>query len=895
LEDFSRRLTPEEALKIATEHPQKGKLKIFIGYAPGVGKSFTMLNEGNRRLQRGEDIVLGYVELHGRLETEKQIGNLEVIPRKKIEYGGKTMEEMDTDAIIKRHPTTVLIDELAHTNVPGSKYVKRYEDVDEILRAGINVITTLNVQHLESLNDVIKQITGVMVRETIPDSIVENADEIVAVDITVEALLNRLKRGDIYKKDKVTDALSNFFREGNLNALREISLRQTAQEVDEELEMYMKAHGIRESWQTTERIMVCISPSPNAKKLIRRGALIARRYRCEWYVVAVESTGVFSQKWSQKDKEDIESNFALAKQLGAATTILSGRSISDELAKFAKEKNITQIVIGHSEKSPFQSIFSGSTASKLLSETRNIAIHVIPTGSEIPAGENWLKSIFGSEMPMSDFWKTAMMVLIISFINYLLTPYIGYEAVGFVFLFAVLVLSMFVSFIYIVLFAVLSALIWNFFFIPPTGTFVIANPTDIIMSVVYIITAIVTGYLTSKIRRDERLLAVREARTDTMHRITTIIARARDRLTCIEDIEREISVILPGKCKVIVKNDKTAFDKVLRQTITADEKELSVAMWAFEKGETAGWSTDTLTFSAAMYVPLKGPSENIGVLLYRPEHYRTLSQDEKNFLGAAADQLAIYLEREILKERALEADELKKSESLYRTILDSVSHEIKTPVTSIIGIASALQDSNIICDQTKLSDLARDLSDSAERLNRIVTNLLDMSRLASGMLSIKKDWQEIRELVNVCVQRLNNKLAGHRVRTEIADGLPLIKIDFALLEQALQNILWNSINYTPEGTEITMRAFKEQNRVAIIVEDNGPGVKEAELPYIFDKFYRTKEAPPGGTGLGLAITKAIVEAHDGEISAQNRKAGGLEIKFTLPIEEQPALKDLPNE
>lgn len=895
MEDFSQRLTPEEALKIATEHPQKGKLKIFIGYAPGVGKSFTMLNEGNRRHQRGEDLVIGYVELHGRQETEKQIGELEVIPRKKIEYGGKTVEEMDTAAIIKRHPTTVLVDELAHTNVPGSKYVKRYEDVDEILRAGINVITTLNVQHLESLNDVIKQITGITVRETIPDSMVENADEIVAVDITVDALLNRLKRGDIYKKDRITDALGNFFREGNLNALREISLRQTAQEVDEELELYMKAHGIRENWQTTERILVCVSSSPSAKRLIRRGALIARRYRCEWFVVAVESNGVFAQKWSQKDKEDLENNFTLAKQLGAATAILAGRNISDALAKFAREKNITQIVIGHSEKSPFQSLFTGSTAGALLSETKNIAIHVIPTGGEVPTGENWFKSIFGSEMPISDFWKTVVMGLIVSIVNYLLVPYLGYEAIGFVFLLAVLILSLFVSFVYIVLFAVVSALAWNLLFIPPTGTFVIANPTDIIMSVVYIITAIVTGYLTSKIRRDERLLAVREARTDTMHRITTIIASARDTLTCVKDIEREIGVILPGKCSVIVKNDKSRFDEVLRQTITGDEKELSVAMWAFEKGETAGWSTDTLSFAGAMYVPLKGPSENIGVLLYRPEHYRPLSQDEKNFLGAAANQLSIYLEREILQERALEADELKKSEGLYRTILDSVSHEIKTPVTSIIGISAALQDANIICDQNKLSDLARDLSESGERLNRIVTNLLDMSRLASGMLSIKKDWQEAGELVNVCVQRLSAKLAGHRVRTEIADGLPLIKIDFALLEQALQNVLWNSINYTPEGTEIVIRAFREINSLVIIIEDRGPGVKEAELPYIFDKFYRTKEAPPGGTGLGLAITKAIVEAHDGEITARNRKEGGLEVKISLPIEKQPEIKGSPNE
>ncbi len=891
MEDFSRRLTPEEALRIAAEHPQKGKLKIFIGYAPGVGKSYTMLNEGNRRKQRGEDLVVGYVELHGRPETEKQIGSLEVIPRKKIEYGGKAMEEMDTEAVIKRHPTTVLVDELAHTNVPGSKYIKRYEDVDEILRAGINVITTLNVQHLESLNDVIKQITGVTVRETIPDGIVENADEIVAVDITVDALLNRLKRGDIYKQDKVTDALANFFREGNLNALREISLRQTAQEVDEELDLYMKAHGIQESWQTTERIMVCVSPSPNAKRLIRRGALIARRYRCEWYVVAVESGGVVAQKWSQKDKEDLESNFGLAKQLGAATLTLTGR-ISDELAKFAREKNITQIVIGHSEKSPFQALFTGSTAGKLLSETKNIAIHVIPTGGETPAGGGWLAALFGPELSVSDFWKTALAVVLVSAVNYLLAPFFGYEAVGFLYLFAVLVLSLFVSFLYIVVFAVLSVFTWNFFFIPPTGTFTISNPTDLVMSLVYIFTALVTGYLTSKIRRDERLLAVREARTDTMHRITTVIATASDRLACIEEIEREISVILPGRCKVIVKGENTPFEATLRQTITGDEKELSVGLWAFDKGASAGWSTETLSFAGALYIPLKGPSENMGVLLYRPEHYRALAQAEKDFLTAAANQLAIYLEREVLKERGVEADELKKSEGLYRTILDSVSHEIRTPVTSIVGIAAALKDQKIICDRAKLEELAKELSDSADRLDRIVTNLLDMSRLASGMLAIKKDWQEVSELVNSCLRRIGVRLNGHQVRTEIEEGLPLLKIDFALMEQALQNVVWNSLSYAPAGSLVVIRAFREQGRVALTVEDNGPGVGENELPFIFDKFYRTREAPPGGTGLGLAITKAIVEAHDGAVSAYNRAEGGLAVKIVLPIEEQPAFKEL---
>jgi two-component system, OmpR family, sensor histidine kinase KdpD len=653
-ETYSR-LTPEEALKIAGEQHQRGKLKIFIGYAPGVGKSYTMLNEGNRRLQRGEDIVLGYVELHGRPETEKQIGNMEIIPRKKISYGGKILEEMDAEAIIQRRPAVVLIDEIAHTNVPGSKNQKRYEDIKEILDAGINVVTTLNVQHLESLNDLIKQITGITVRETIPDSIVEKADEVVAVDITVEALLNRLKRGDVYKKDKITQALSNFFREGNLNALREISLRQTAQEVDEELEAYMKSHGIREDWQTTERILVCVSPSPNAKKLIRRGALIARRYRCEWFVVAVENSGVFAPKWSQQDKEALNSHFILAKQLGAGTVTLVGGSISDQLAKFAAAKHITQIVIGHSEKSPFQSFFFGSITVRLLSETRNIAIHVIPVSSDLSttgSRASWGALLFSPELAISDFWKTLLTIVAVSALNFLLIPYLGYQAVGYIFLLAVLALSFFVSFSYIILFAVISALLWNFFFIPPVGTFAISSTEDMIMNVVYIVTALVTGYLTSKIRRDEKLLALREARTDTMQRITSIIARAKDSLSCIEEIEKEIGLILPGKCKIVVKNDKIGFDEILRQIIIGNEKELSVAMLAFDKGEMAGWSTDTLSFTRALYVPLRGPSENIGILSYWPEQGGKLSREDKNFLLATANQLAIYLERELFRERA---------------------------------------------------------------------------------------------------------------------------------------------------------------------------------------------------------------------------------------------------
>ncbi len=375
-EEF-KRISPEEALK-QCDKENRGRLKIIIGYAPGVGKTYSMLNEGNRRAGRGKDIVVGYVESHQRIETDKQIGDLEIIPRKKIEYNNVVMEEMDAEAVISRNPQIVLIDELAHTNVPGSKNQKRYEDVEEILCKGIDVITTLNIQHLESLNDVVRQITGIAVRETIPDYIVEKADEVVVVDITPDALQNRLKRGNVYNLEKVPQALKNFFRKGNLNALRELALRQTAEEVDEELEEYMKEHGIKENWRIVERVMVCIGPSPSAKKLIRRGARIARRYKCEWMVVSVDCTHSFAPRPTQKQHEMLQSYHKLAKQLGAEVVTLMGKSISGKLSEFAHERHITQIIIGHSRRTKLQTLLRGSTVSKLLKQTKNIEVHVIP-------------------------------------------------------------------------------------------------------------------------------------------------------------------------------------------------------------------------------------------------------------------------------------------------------------------------------------------------------------------------------------------------------------------------------------------------------------------------------------------------------------------------------------
>jgi two-component system sensor histidine kinase KdpD len=377
MEEKLERITPEKALE-ECKKSERGQLKIFIGYAPGVGKTYSMLNEANRRSKRGQEVVVGYVESHGRKDTDEQIGELEVIPRQKIIYNNVIMEELDTAAVIARKPQLAVIDELAHTNVPGSKNKKRYEDVEEILSSGIHVITTLNIQHLESLNDVVKRITGIAVRETIPDRIVNQADEVVVVDITPDALQNRLKRGNIYKSDKISQALKNFFRKGNLNALRELALRQTAEEVDEELTEYMEEHGIKDNWHTVERVMVCISPSPSAKKLIRRGARIAKRYKCEWYVVDINCTHWLAPKMTPRDREMLENHYKLARQLGAETATLTGKSISNELSKFATDKHITQIIIGHSTRTQLQTFFRGSTIEKLLKQNRGTEVHVIP-------------------------------------------------------------------------------------------------------------------------------------------------------------------------------------------------------------------------------------------------------------------------------------------------------------------------------------------------------------------------------------------------------------------------------------------------------------------------------------------------------------------------------------
>ena len=894
MEDYSKRLTPEEALNIAAPPERKrGKLKIFIGYAPGVGKTYSMLNEGNRRLLRGEDIVIGYFEPHDRPDTKSQIGKLEIIPKKKIEYLGKVLDEMDTEAIIKRHPKTVLVDELAHTNVPGSKNKKRYEDVREIIDTGINVITTLNVQHMESLVDTVKQITGVTVRETIPDKIVEQADEIVAVDITIEALINRLKRGDVYKLNKIDEALSNFFRKGNLTALREISLRQTAQEVDEELEQYMQVHNINENWQTTERIMVCIGPGPNSNKLIRRGAAMAKRYKCDWFVAAVELENVFYGKWSRKEKDQIENYFVLAKQFGAKTATLMGRSIFGEILKFARQKHITQIVIGHSDRSFLESFIRGSLTNRLLHETKNIAVHVIPLKAEAEekSQPSYSSVKFNVDLRSSfvEYFMIFWAVVLVTAVSWFIAPYIGYRAIGFVYLLAILFISLFVSFVPIVIASLVCAMTWNFFFLPPFGTLTISKPEDLLMHLTFFFVAITSGFLTYRVRSNEKMLLVRSSWNDAIYKIVYTIAGAADKKSCIEEIQKQMNTMLPGDFHIIAKDAIEEFDKTIEERIDVfhDKKELSVAKWAFDRGSPAGWSTETLMSAKAIYIPLEGPSERVGILAYIPYKEEKLEREQANLITAISKQIAIYLEKELFRERSIQVQELEKSEKMLQTVLESISHEMRTPLTSIGGIASALNDEKIYQDKILKNDLINELLESVDRLNTVVGNILDMSRINSGAFTLKREWNDIREVVDVSVKQLGEKLKGHKLTIGIKEGLPLLMLDFNLFEQAVSNVLINAVNYTPEGSEINISSYLKDDGLILEISDNGPGVSEDQLGRIFEKFYRVKGSPGGGVGLGLTLTKSIIEAHGGFIFAANKKGGGLEFRITLPVEKQP--------
>ncbi|MBX2993896.1 MAG: sensor histidine kinase KdpD [Bdellovibrionaceae bacterium] len=876
-----------KAVKAEESAPNRGRLRLFLGMSAGVGKTYAMLKAAHARQAEGRDVLVGVIETHGRCETAALLEGLKILPRRQVDYKDTKLDEMDLDAILSLRPSLVLVDELAHSNVPGSRHPKRYQDVLEILDQGIDVYSTLNIQHLESRKESVEAIAQISIRETVPDSILDRASQVELVDIAPSELLKRLREGKVYLGDKAQRAADHFFKEDRLTALREIALRLTAERVDQDLQRFGDMRVGKSPWQTNERLLVAISHSPHSESLIRTTRRLAYNLEAPWIAVHVE-TGL---PLNDADQAQLSRNIQLARELGAEIVTTSDLNLAGALRRIARQKNVTQMVVGRPIRRFFRDHFYGGTLlDRMVRETPDIDVHVIRHRSARLPLNWWKRGLPGFTGPLP-YWNTFWFLAGVAFLSAMVEPVMGYRAVAFFFLLGVLTVGM-VSTMGPVLFAaVLSALGWNFFFIPPRLTFAISTPEDAFMSLAFVLVAAIVGILTNRIRGHERMLREREERTNTLYEISQDLAASRDQKESLIKINERLGRLLDGDVGVFLRGDDGRLERGAgaAHAILISDKEFAVAEWAINAGRKAGWSTDTLAQADSLFLPMQGSQFPVGILAFRPRRRRALSLEQENLLYAIARQLAVALEKTYFEEKVRETRQLEESEKLHQTLLSSISHELRTPLTVVMGAATALHDENRPKDDAYVKGLAGELIGASDRLNRVIENLLDMTRLNSGRLAPKLEWEDLRDLFGVVQQKLAPQLKTRHVRTEVPDDLPLVRIDFRLLEHALSNLVMNALLYTPPTGEIVLRAGVSAGRLQISVRDHGPGIPEASLPHLFDKFYRVPGTPAGGTGLGLSIVRGIVEAHQGTVHVKNAADGGAIFWMDLPTGgNQPA-------
>ena len=890
--------TPDEnrpdpdALLAAVTHEEarlkRGKLKIFFGMAAGVGKTYGMLQAARERKTEGIDVVVGVVETHKRAETEALLQGLTILPRKTIDYRGTTLQEMDISAILSRRPQLVLVDELAHTNAPGSRHPKRYQDVLELLDAGIDVYTTVNVQHLESRADTVRQITGITVHETVPDSIVEQAAEIELMDLPPEELLKRLAEGKVYTGERAETAARNFFRMGNLTALREMALRLTAERVDHQLRDYMQVKHIAGPWKSGERLMVAVSPNKLSERLVRWTRRMAYGLEAAWIAVYVET----SHPLSDEQKARLAQTLALARELGAEVVTTVDEDVAQGVLRVARQRNVTQIVVGKPLRSPLWRVFGGAqVVNRLIQESGDIDVYVV-TGDSAPNEVKPLTVFRETHTEWRNYLIALSLVAITTVVGVFTADIVGYRAVALVYLFVISVLGLFVGRGPVFLAALLSAVLWDYLFIPPAFTIYISKFEDLLMFAMYFIIALIVGTLTSRLHNQEKAVRRREERATAMYTLAREVASAitmDDVLaTAVKQIgqafDAEVAFILTGPHgRLLVRVHPAG-------TLKLSEKESSVALLAFSTGKSTGRFTDTLPLAEAQYVPLRAPNGTVGVMGVRARDNRRPTLDQQNLLETFARQIALAIERERLEESDEHTRMVLESERLYKTLLNSVSHELRTPIATISGAASSLLDARTVANPDTRATLINEIQDGVDRLNRVVENLLDMTRLESGMLKLNMQWCDVSDLINMAVNHTKRDLANHEVILEIAPDLPLVCVDYVLLEQALVNLLHNAAVHTPPGTRVRVTAEVEDRELLLHVADRGPGLPTEALERIFDKFYRASNAPPGGTGLGLSITRGLVEAQGGKVTAENRANGGARFTIWLPLGDPPVVE-----
>jgi len=890
--ESDQRPSPEALLEAARrEERRSGRLKIFVGAAPGVGKTYEMLQQARARKQDGYDIVVGVVETHGRKETQALLDGLEVVPRRRLEYKGQWLEEMDLDAIIARHPQIALVDELAHANAPGSRHPKRYLDIEELLNRGIDVYSTVNIQHIESLNDVVAQITHVRVRETVPDSVFDRADAIELVDLTPDDLIERLKEGKVYVPKQAERALEHYFSPGNLTALRELALRRTAERVDEQLLTHMQAHAIPGPWAAGERVLVCVSEDPRAAGLVRYAKRLADRLHAPFTALCVETRR--GLQWGEEERDRVADTLRLAEALGGeAITIPSGgRSIADDVIRFAQANNVTQIIIGKSARSRWFEILHGSVVHDLVRRSGNISVHVI-AGDELARDPIPKKTVRAAEGAAPfDPWPYLVALAAVAAalgVSELIQPALGIENVDLIFLTAVVGVAVRYGLWPSLLATVASSLCYNFFFLPPIYTFTITDPTNLAAFVFFTVVAVVVSHFAARGRTQTVAAHERVRAVELLYAFSRKLAG----VGTLDDVlwatayqaalmlKVRVVLLLPEDGSIAVKAGYPPEDRL-------DEADVAAAKWAWQNNRVAGRGSDTLPGAKRLFLPMRTGRGAIGVMgIDSDKTGPLLTPDQRRLLDALIDQAALAIERVYLVEDVDRAKRTIETDRLRSALLTSISHDLKTPLASVLGAASTLRDLSGALTDTEKADLLATVIDESERLNRFIANLLDMTKLESGAVVPNTALHDLGEIVGSALRRASKILARHRIELELAAGLPMLELDAVLFEQALFNLLDNAAKYSPDGTTIRIRSWRDQDAVCLQVLDEGDGIPPADLEHIFDKFYRAEKGDRvrAGTGLGLAISRGFVEALQGQITAANRPdRPGAVFAIRLPV------------
>jgi two-component system sensor histidine kinase KdpD len=881
---------------------KRGKLKIFFGSCAGVGKTYAMLQAAHARVRDGDDVVIGVIETHGRSDTEAQLRTLPQIPMKSMDYRGKTVKEFDLDAALQRRPTLILVDELAHSNIEGSRHRKRWQDVEELLSSGIDVYTTLNVQHLESLNDVVGQITGIRVAETLPDKVFDLADEVTLVDLSPDDLLQRLEEGKVYVPIQAEKARKNFFRKGNLIALREMALRRTADRVDAQMREYRTDQSISQVWQANERILVGIGPGHASENLIRTAARLAANMKVEWIAVYVETPEL--QTLNQADRKLIMDNLRLAQTLGASTASLSGDNICQVLLEYARNRNVSRLVVGKARRPLFMRLLRPSVTDDLANQPSDIDIHIVmrtPPERVKPGIKH--RSDLRTSNHFSDLkqrgymWAIAISVAT-SIVAALLLQVFDLSNVIMLYLLGVMLISVRYGRGPGILASLLSVSAFDFFFVPPKLSFTVSDTQYLLTFAIMLSVALVISNLTASLRRQAVIASYRERRSLTLYEMGKELASAMTTSHIAEVTVHHLSPLFQAKVAILLPdhNDQLSGVQAIEHIMTEaqpggqlNEVDLGIAQWTYDHQEQAGLGTDTLPSSKILYVPLKAPMRTRGVLAIAPESASEIFlPEQRQLLDTFAAQIGLTLERKHYVEVARDALITMESERLRNSLLSAISHDLRTPLTSLIGIASNLK--TLLRPEDPKYALIEALYDQAYRMQNLVVNLLDMARLQSGKVQLNSQWQMLEEVIGTALHSMQPVLGKHHVEVNLPSDLPLIKFDSVLIERVFCNLLDNAAKYTDEGTRIVISAQRKADEIWVSVKDDGPGLPEHAESRMFEKFTRgERESAKPGVGLGLSICQAIIQAHGGAIWVERHIPHGAIFTFSLPIGMPPEL------